>query len=70
MRILNINNDKGFTNKDLAEVTKILKPTEFKVKRKSSSELAVFYTGKQTNTEGMFDYVHELISTNFKPTYQ
>lgn len=68
MKILKINNDKGFTNNDLTQVKKILKPTEFKVKRSTKKEFEIFYTGTQTNPIGMFEFVHELISTNFKPS--
>lgn len=69
MRILNIDNDKGFTNSDLAQVKKILKGTEFEVKRKSKTRFSVYCTRDViVSTEGMFDYCHELISTNFKPS--
>lgn len=69
MRILNINNDKGFTNEDMSKVKKLL-PPDFKIKRKSRGEFAIYYTGIHTNTDGMFEFLHDRISKNFKPKFQ
>lgn len=66
--ILKIDNEKGFVESDFEQVKKILKGSEFKAKRKSKTQFAIYCTRKVIlSTDGMFEFVMELISTNFKP---
>ena len=67
MKIITIDNDKGFVNSDLKQVQKILKGTEFAVKRSSKTRFSFHCTRPVIlSTDGMADYLHDLISTNFK----
>ncbi len=68
MKILNIDNPKGFVKADLEQVNKILKDSEFKAKRKGKNRMSIYCTRPViVSTEGMADYLYDLISKQFKP---
>ena len=68
MQILKIDNPKGFVKADLTQVNKILKGSEFIAKLKGKNQLAIYCTRAVIlSTDGMFEYVHDLISSQFKP---
>ena len=68
MQILKIDNPKGFVKADLTQVNKILKGSEFIAKRKGKNQLAIYCTRAVIlSTDGMFEYVLDLISSQFKP---